>query len=76
MIKSGKMLRNPYSSPFLETPNRPPNIKCIVPAFFGNLFGLKKMAVGAHTNPSAEEVRRFEVFLYEADQNFEHRLKV
>jgi len=27
-----------------ETPNRPPNIKCIVPAFFGDRF-VEKRAV-------------------------------
>jgi hypothetical protein len=41
--KSAKMLRNPYSAPVSETPNRTPNIKYIVPAFHG------KVAVCAHT---------------------------
>ncbi len=42
MKKSAKLLRKPSSEPGLVTPNRPPNIKCIVPAFFGDRFGEKK----------------------------------
>jgi hypothetical protein len=45
----------PYPRPF-ETPNRPPNIKCIVPAFFGDRFRGKYGGL-CTLNPPAEEVR-------------------
>ncbi len=45
-------MRNPLSAPVLE--NRPPNIKCIVPAFFGDRFGGKDG--GLCTYPPAKEV--------------------
>ncbi len=32
------MLRKPSSEPICETPKRPPNIKCMFTAFFGDLF--------------------------------------
>jgi hypothetical protein len=55
MKKSAKVVRNPYAAPVWKTPNRHPNIKCIVPAFFGDGkdAGLRKH------NPYAEEARRF-----------------
>jgi hypothetical protein len=70
MKKSAKDLRNPYS----VHPSRPPNIKCIVRAFFGERFVEKDGDLHAH-NPSAEEVRGFEVFSYYGDPNFEHQLQ-
>jgi hypothetical protein len=51
----------------LETSNRPPNIKCIVPAFLGDQFIEKDGGLRIH-NPAAEEVRGLEVFFYYADQ--------
>ncbi len=41
MKKSAKVLRKPSSEPDWETSNRPPNIKCIVPAFFRRLVWRK-----------------------------------
>ncbi len=75
MKKSAKVLRNHYSAPVWETPNRPPNIKYIVPAFLGDQFIEKDSGLRKH-NPAAEEVRGLEVFLYYADQNIEHWLKI
>jgi hypothetical protein len=47
MKKFAKVLRNPYSVPVWETPNRPPDKK-IVPAFLQTGL-LIKMEVCAHT---------------------------
>jgi hypothetical protein len=51
------------SVPVWETPNRPPNIKCIVPAFFGDRFFEKEGGLLTH-NPPAEKVGGLGVFLY------------
>jgi hypothetical protein len=61
MKKSAKVLRNPYSAPIWETPNRPTNTKCIVAGFFGVWFVDKYGGLRTH-NPSAEEVRGLGVF--------------
>jgi hypothetical protein len=53
-----------------ETPNRPPNIKCIVPPCFGDHFVEKEGSLPTHNLP-VEKVGGLEVFLYKADQNFE-----
>ncbi len=66
------MLRNPYSAPVWETANSSPNIKCIVPLFFEDRFVEKDGGLRTH-NLSAKEVRELEIFLYQADQNFEHQ---
>jgi hypothetical protein len=58
----------PYSTPFWETPNRPPNLTVYFQHFL-ETGSLIKMVV-------SEEVRGLEVFLFKADQNFEHRLKI
>jgi hypothetical protein len=55
MTKSAKVLHNPYFVPVWETPNRPPNKKCIVPAIFGDRFVEKEGTLRTHS-PSAEEV--------------------
>ncbi len=57
------------SEPVL-TPNRPPNIKCIFPAFFGDRLGGKDGCLGTHNSPTEEE-GCLEVFLYEAAKNSE-----
>jgi hypothetical protein len=62
MKKSAKVMRNLYSAPVWETPNNLPNIKCSH-AFFGDRFVEKDCGLRTH-NPSAEEVRGLEVFLY------------
>jgi hypothetical protein len=61
MKTSTEVLRYPYSSPIWETPNSPPNIKCIATAFFGDWFVDKYGGLRTH-NPSAEEVRGLGVF--------------
>jgi hypothetical protein len=38
MKKSAKLLCKSFSEPIWETPNRPSNTKCIVPAFFEDRF--------------------------------------
>ncbi len=48
----------------------PPNIKCIVPAFFRDRFGEKDCSLCKY-NQSAEEVGWLDGFLYEGVQNFE-----
>ncbi len=70
MKKSAKVLNNPLSAPVYEASNRPPNIKCIVPAFFGDRFRGKYDGLCTLNSP-AEEVGGLEVFLYEAALNFE-----
>jgi hypothetical protein len=50
MKKTAKVLRNPYSAPAWETPNRLPNIKCTVEfTYFLEAGSLKKMAVCAQS---------------------------
>ncbi len=62
--KISKVLHNPaYTAPIWETPNHPPNMKCIVTAFFGDGFVEQDDSLRTH-NPSTEEVRGMEVFLY------------
>jgi hypothetical protein len=57
MKKSVKVLRNSYFFvPIWETPNRPPNMECMVPAIFEDRFVAKDGGLRTH-NPSAEEVR-------------------
>ncbi len=58
------------SVPVWETPNRPSNIKCIIPAFFGDRIVAKEGGLRTH-NPSAEEVGGLQAFLYLATQNQE-----
>ncbi len=72
---SAKVRRHPLSASVWETPNRHPNIKCIVPAFFGDQFGGKNGGLCTN-NPPAEEVTGLEAFLYQAAQNCELRLKI
>jgi hypothetical protein len=55
MKKMSKILRNPFSAPVCKKENRHPNLKCIVPAFFG---AGKDAGLRTH-NPYAEEARRF-----------------
>jgi hypothetical protein len=63
MKNSAKVLRKPFFVPVRETPNRPPNMKCIVPAFFVDRFVEKE--VGLRTqNLFAGEIEGFELFLY------------
>ncbi len=57
-------------APVWETPNRTPNIKCIVPIFFADWFVEKEGGLRTH-NPSAEEEEGLEAFLCLTDQNFE-----
>jgi hypothetical protein len=46
-----------YSAPIWESTNRPLNIKCIVPTFFGDRFVEKDGGLCTH-NPAAEEVHK------------------
>jgi hypothetical protein len=55
MKKSAKVMCKLSSASVWETPNRSPNIKCIVPAFFGDRFVAKEGGFLTH-NPPAEEV--------------------
>jgi hypothetical protein len=71
MKKPPSVLHNPYSAPVWETTNRLPNIKLLVPAFFGDQFIIKAGGLRTHIT-SAKEVRGLELFLYESDKNFEH----
>jgi hypothetical protein len=57
------LLHKMSSAPVWETPNHPPNIKCIVPAFFGDRLVEKVGGLRAH-NQFVEEVGGLEVFLY------------
>jgi hypothetical protein len=70
MKKMAKVLRNPYSAHFLETPTSEHSSRI----FWRPV--LEKDADLRTNNPSAEEARRLEVFLYYVDQNFEHQLKI
>jgi hypothetical protein len=64
-----------YPLPFGRHQTALSNIKCIVPALFGDRFGEKSGCLCAH-NPPAKEVRWLVVFLCEAAQNFELWLKI
>jgi hypothetical protein len=74
MTKSAKVLRNPYSKAVWEKPNCPPNIKSIVPAFFGDRF-VEKLGGLRTYNPSAEEVKRLEVFCIKRIRTLNTNLK-
>jgi hypothetical protein len=63
MKKAAEVLHNLYSAHVWETPNRLANIKCVVPAFFGDRLIENEGGLCTHS-PSAEEVRGLEVFLY------------
>ncbi len=54
--------------------NRPPNIKCIVPEFFGDRFVNQECGLRKH-NPSATEEGGLEAFLDLAALNFDLGLK-
>jgi hypothetical protein len=56
MKNSTKVRANRIPNGVWETPNHPPNIKCIDPAVFGDRFVEKDRGLRTH-NPSAEEVR-------------------
>jgi hypothetical protein len=68
--KSAKSAAHPVIRTRLGDTKPPSNIKCIVPAFYGNKFGGKDGGLCTH-NPPAKEVGLLGVFLYAMAQNFE-----
>ncbi len=69
MKKRAKVLRKPCSTPVWETPNRPPNRTCKIPAFFGDQFIDKDRGLRTHSSFTEKE-GGLEAFLYLETQNF------
>jgi hypothetical protein len=64
--KSPKVLHYTLSAPIWETPNRSPNIKCIVLYWFGSTRWRFM-----HRQPAGQRNIMIEVFFNEAAQNFD-----
>ncbi len=54
--KSAKLFHKPPSQPVRETPDRPFNMKCMVPAFLGDQFGGKEGGLGLGTELRSEKI--------------------
>jgi hypothetical protein len=67
---SAKVLCKLSSASGWETSNRLSNIKCIIPAFFGDRFVEREGGMHIH-NLSAEEVEGLHAVLYIESENFE-----
>ncbi len=65
MKTSDQVLRKPSFETFWEIPNRPLNVKCMVPAFLGDQFAGNEAGLRTYKQ-SSEEFRGLQGFSYTA----------